>query len=176
MQHVLRPDEVNVMVEARSVAGSLHALTGGDAPADSRDDPGPLVVGVDGTDQSVRALMAARRFAHLTGSRVIVVFVKYRPPTLSPDVPAEWSVTALESEEKDVRELVARWLVGVPAEVVIVEGGIAHELERVAAESGAAALILGRSRGGLLHRLLEGSGSVTAHAVKTAPVPVIVVR
>jgi len=176
MQHELRPDEVNVMVEARSIAGSLLALTGGDAPADNRDDRGPLVVGVDGSEQSVRALMAARRFARLTGSRVIVVFVKHHPPTLSPEVPAEWSVTALESEEKDVRELVARWLVGVPTEIVIAEGGIAHELERVAAESGAAALILGRSHGGLLHHLLEGSGSVTSHAIKASPVPVIVVR
>jgi nucleotide-binding universal stress UspA family protein len=176
MQHELRPDEVKGMVEARSIPGSLLALTGGDTPEDSPDDHEPLVVGVDGSEQSVRALMAARRFARLTGSRVIVVFVKHRPPTLSPDVPAEWSVTALESEEKDVRELVARWLVGVPTEVVIAEGGIAQELERVAAESRAAALILGRSHGGLLHHLLEGSGSVTGHAVKASPVPVIVVR
>lgn len=176
MQHELRTDEVNVMVEARSVAGSLRTLPGGDAQADRQEDRGPLVVGVDGSDQSVRALMAARRFARLNGSRVIVVFVKHRPPTLSPDVPAEWSVTALESEEQDVRALAARWLVGVPTEVVIAEGGIAQELERVAAESGAAALILGRSHGGLLHHLLEGSGSVTGHAVKAAPVPVIVVR
>lgn len=172
----MRPDEVNVMVVARSIAGSPVALTSGDAPGDSRDDPRPLVVGVDGSDQSVRALMTARRFARLTGSRVIVVFVKHRPPALSPEVPAEWSVTALESEEKDVRELVARWLVGVPTEVVVVEGGIAQELERVAAASGAAALILGRSHGGLLHHMLEGTGSVTGHAVKAAPVPVIVVR
>jgi nucleotide-binding universal stress UspA family protein len=176
MQHELRPNEVNVMLEARSIARSLLALTGGSAPADSRDDHGPLVVGVDGSEQSVRALMAARRFARLTGSRVIVVFVKHHPPALSPEVPAEWGVTALESEETDVRELVARWLVGVPAEIVIAEGGIAQELERVAAESGAAALILGRSNGGLLHHLLEGSGSVTGHAVKASPVPVIVVR
>jgi nucleotide-binding universal stress UspA family protein len=180
MQHELRPDEVSVMVEAKSIAGSLVALSGGDAPDDRRDDrrddQGPLVVGVDGSDESVRALMTARRLARLTGSRVIVVYVKHHPPTLSPDVPAEWTVTALESEEKDVRELIARWLVGVPTEIVVTEGGIAHELERVAAESGAAALILGRSHGGLLHHLIEGSGSVTGHAVKASPVPVIVVR
>jgi nucleotide-binding universal stress UspA family protein len=176
MHHELRPDEVNVMVGARSIAGSLVALTGGDAPADSRDGHGPVVVGVDGSDQSVRALMTARRLARLTGSRVIVVFVKHHPPTLSPDVPAEWSVTSLESEEQDVRELTARWLVGIPTEIVIAEGGVARELERVAVESGATALILGRSNGGLLHHLIEGSGSVTGHAVKSSPVPVIVAR
>jgi nucleotide-binding universal stress UspA family protein len=164
------------MVEARSMAGSVLALTSDDAPGVRREDRGPLVVGVDGSDQSVRALMTARRFARLTGSRVIAVFVKHHPPVLSPEVPAEWGVTALESEEKDVRELVARWLVGVPTEVVIAEGSIAQELERVAAESGAAALILGRSQGSLLQHLLEGSGSVTGHAVKASPVPVIVVR
>ena len=176
MQHELRPDEVNSHGRSEKRRRISSALTGGDAPADRQEDHGPLVVGVDGSDQSVRALMAARRFARLTGSRVIVVFVKHHPPTLSPDVPAEWSVTALESEEQDVRELVARWLVGVPTEVVIAEGGIAQELERVAAESGASALILGRSHGGLLHHLLEGSGSVTGHAIKAAPVPVIVAR
>src|SRR6202048_2890531 len=163
------------MVATRGIDESSKVV-GSDAPADTRDGRGPLVVGVDGSDESVRALIAARRFARLTGSRVIVVFVRHQPPPLSPDIPADWAVSALESEERDVRALAARWLVGVPTEIVIAEGGVAHELERVVDEAGAAVLILGRSHGGLLHHLLEGSGSVTGHAIKAAAVPVLVAR
>jgi nucleotide-binding universal stress UspA family protein len=174
-QRVLWLDEVDTMVEARGIEESSKVV-GSDAPPEAPDGRGPLVVGVDGSEESVRALIAARRFARLTGSRVIVVFVRHQPPPLSPDIPASWAVSALESGERDVRELVARWLVGVPSEIVIAEGGIAHELERVVAETGATVLILGRSHGGLLHHLLEGSGSVTGHAIKAAAVPVLVAR
>jgi nucleotide-binding universal stress UspA family protein len=163
------------MVGPRGI-DEFSQFAGGEAPADGPGGRGPLVVGVDGSEGSVRALIAARRFARLTGSRVIVAFVRHLPPPVSPEVPADWAVSALDSDEKDVRELAARWLVGVPTEVVIAEGGIAHELERVAAETGAAVLILGRSHGGLLHHLFEGSGSVTRHAVKAAAVPVLVAR
>jgi nucleotide-binding universal stress UspA family protein len=163
------------MVGARGIEESSQVV-GSDARAETRTGRGPVVVGVDGSEASVRALIAARRLARLTGSRVIVVFVRHQPPPLSPDIPADWAVSALESEESDVRALAARCLVGVPTEIVIAEGGIAHALERVVAETGATVLILGRSHGGLLHHLLEGSGSVTGHAIKTAPVPVLVAR
>ncbi|MGH7685505.1 MAG: universal stress protein [Candidatus Dormibacteria bacterium] len=151
-------------------------VVGIDPPVESRDGRGPLVVGVDGSKESVRALIAARRLARLSGSRVVVVFVRHQPPPLSPDIPPAWVASALDSEEQDVRELVARWLVGVRTEIVIAEGGIAHELERVVVETGATVLILGRSHGGLLRHLLEGSGWVTGHAVKAAAVPVLVAR
>ena len=163
------------MVGTRGI-DEASEVAGGYAPAETRDGRGPLVVGVDGSEESVRALITARRLGRLTGSRVIVVFVRHQPPPLSPDIPADWAVSALESEERDVRALAARWLVGVPTEIVIAEGGVAHELERVVDEAGAAVLILGRSHGGLLHHLLEGSGSVTGHAIKAAAVPVLVAR
>jgi nucleotide-binding universal stress UspA family protein len=159
------------MAEERRVEETTAA-----APDMAAGERGPIVVGVDGSEGSVRALMSARRLASLAGARVIVAFVRHQPPALAPDVPADWVAESQAAEEQEVRALAARWLAGVPHEVVVADGGIAHELERIAAESGAELLIVGRSRGNLLRHLWEGSGSVAGHAVRAAAVPVLVAR
>jgi nucleotide-binding universal stress UspA family protein len=163
------------MARVRTI-DTVQATAGNDAPEVTRGIGGPLVVGVDGSDESVRALIAAKRLAGLTGARVIVVFVRHQPPVLSPDVPGDWVPLAQDAEEEQVRALAARWLVGVPTEVVVAEGCIAQQLERVAAEAGARLLIVGRSHGSVLRHLWEGSGSVTRHAVRSSAMPVLVAR
>jgi nucleotide-binding universal stress UspA family protein len=171
----MRSNEVNDMAGVRTI-DRVQTSAGSDTPQVTRGVGGPLVVGVDGSDESVRALIAARRLASLTGARIIVVFVRHQPPVLSPDVPGDWVPLAQDAEEEQVRALAARWLVGLPSEVVVAEGGIAQQLERVAAEAGARVLIVGSSHGGVLRHLWEGSGWVTTHAVRASVMPVLVAR
>jgi nucleotide-binding universal stress UspA family protein len=57
---------------------------------------------------------------------------------------------------------------------VVTDGAPALELERIACDVGADLLVVGRSNGGPIHRLLDGS--VGGHAATHARVPVLVVR
>jgi nucleotide-binding universal stress UspA family protein len=66
--------------------------------------------------------------------------------------------------------------VGLDWELVVTAGLVAQELERIAADVNAGVLVLGRSRGGLIRHLVEGSGSVGIHAVHKAAVPVLIAR
>ena len=134
--------------------------------------PRHIVVGVDGTDASLRALDLAATVARRNESEVTVVFVRHTP-AVSGVTPVDWA-SIFAPIEAEVESAARGRLAGVRWELTMTDGAPAAELERVARQVGADLLVVGRSRGGLIHRLLEGS--VAGHAATHAPVPVLVVR
>ena len=124
-----------------------------------------IVVGVDGSPQSVAALRLGRRLAELTGCRLRAV-TAWQFPVLRSDYPAiDWN--PLEGPEQVISDTVdAAFGDDVPADMerAAVRGQAAHVL---AEESrGAEMLVVGkRGRGGFKGlRLGSVSTAVAAHA------------
>ena len=134
--------------------------------------PEHLVVGVDGSEASLRALDTATVVARRNGSAVTVAFVR-QPSLFAGAVAVDWSAV-FASVEAEVTEAARERLAGLRWRLVVADGLPAPELERIAQEEGADLLVVGRSQGGHIHRLIEGS--VAGHAATHAPVPVLVVR
>jgi nucleotide-binding universal stress UspA family protein len=140
-----------------------------------------IVVGVDGSDASKKALRWAVEEARLRGTRVVALHA-WQPPLPPPNLtPAPvLDVVGLVPEvqkgaEELVREIVAE-VVGdepeVPVDAVAVEGPAATALIEAARE--AALLVVGsRGRGGLAALLL---GSVSLECAQHAPCPVVIHR
>jgi nucleotide-binding universal stress UspA family protein len=134
--------------------------------------PRHLVVGVDGTPSSLRALDLAATVARRNESEVTVAFIR-RFPLFTGTITVDWS-EVFASLEAEVTEAARKRLAGVRWRMVVSDGAPALALERVATEVGGDLLVVGQSQGGLIHRLLDGS--VGGHAASHAPVPVLVVR
>lgn len=134
-----------------------------------------VVVGVDGSEQSVRALQWAAREAERRGAVLEVVAAwnsQYRDLWVPSDPPGGDHLAPLHHE---VDRLVAA-VVGDPpsvkTEAVVVDGHPARVL--VERAEGADLLVVGnRGRGGVSGALL---GSVSLHCVAHSPCPVVVVR
>jgi nucleotide-binding universal stress UspA family protein len=137
--------------------------------------PDHIVVGVDGTESSLRALDVTASVARRNEAEVTVVLVRHIPTLATVGaVPAlDWP-SVFAPLEKEVEEAARARLVGVRWNLVVTDGSPAAELERVAVQLGADLLVVGRSQGGRIHRLIEGS--VAGHAAVDAPVAVLVVR
>jgi nucleotide-binding universal stress UspA family protein len=140
-----------------------------------------LVVGVDGSDDSLHALDAAVTIARRGGHPMVVVYVMH-VPSLSAvgeaTTPSGLAAVeaALEQTETHVRAEVSDRLSGIglgwsfePA-----SGDPAAELIRVAAARHADAIVVGGKSHGVLGRLLLGS--VAAKLVRRSPISVVVVR
>ena len=142
----------------------------------------PIVVGVDGSPSSVRALRWALRQAGLVGAPVEAV-IAWQDPAIY-GIGFEWASVSFDSEslaeaaEKVLADSVAQVTVagqggGPPVQVVprVVQGHPAQVL--LEAARGAQLLVVG-SRG---HGTLAGVllGSVSQHCVQHAPCPVLVV-
>ena len=142
--------------------------------------PGPrIVVGVDGSQSSLAALKWAIRQARLAGGSVDAVTAWEYPAGAggfgwSPG--AAFATTDLASvAEKALSEATATALAGadgVPVRQLVREGHPARVL--IDATVGADLLVVGsRGHGGFAGMLL---GSVSAHCVRHASVPVLVIR
>ncbi len=135
---------------------------------------GRIVVGVDGSPSSVRALSWAIRQASRTGSVVDAICAWQYPVSYG------WAVTDLDPE---IGELATQALEKAIAEARQADENVeirAHVLERspaqalIEAAEGADLLVVGsRGHGGFTGMLL---GSVSQHCVHHAPCPVLVVR
>ncbi|MCH7230698.1 universal stress protein [Glycomyces sp. L485] len=135
---------------------------------------GRIVVGIDGSPSSVRALRWAIGQAKATGATVEVVYAWEVPPTYG-TVVAVWPSDALEA---NARELLGEVMNQVEAEAADVE------LERYVEEGHAAAVLLrhsedadllvvgNRGHGGFAGALL---GSVSQHCIHHATCPVVVI-
>jgi nucleotide-binding universal stress UspA family protein len=134
--------------------------------------PRHLVVGVDGTKSSLRALDLVATVARRNESAVTVAFVRHFPLFIG-TVAVDWS-GVFAAVEAEVTDAARQRLGGLRWELVVAEGSPALELERIARDVDADLLVVGRSNGGPIHRLLDGS--VGGHAATHAPVPVLVVR
>ena len=141
---------------------------------------GRIVVGIDGSPESVQALRWALAEAKLRGAELRVVHTWTYPyiaagPGLDPGLDADM----IDNAERLATELVTRQLdelgdetLGVDIERAIVEGGPAPAL--LEAAEGADLLVVGsRGRGGFTGLLL---GSVSQQCAHHAPCPVVIVR
>jgi nucleotide-binding universal stress UspA family protein len=135
-----------------------------------------IVVGIDGSIGSRRALQWAADEAALRGAELVVVHAWHLPPgAYMPYVPS--AVTATGMMEEGAEKLVAdaEASIAMPDRIrirrVVVEGLAAALLLQQAAD--ADLLVVGsRGRGGVTGLLL---GSVSQHCAHHAPCPVVIV-
>lgn len=135
---------------------------------------GRIVVGVDGSRASLRALAWAGRQASLTGARLDAV-TAWRVPVaayegFAPPYDLDLAKGAKEALDKALAETLGQYP-DVEVTPAVVEGAPAVELLRWA--QGAELLVVGsRGHGEFTGMLL---GSVSEHCVAHAPCPVVVI-
>ena len=138
------------------------------------DGPSILVAAVDGTSTSLRACAWAAGVARRNGALLICVHVTshggFASYALAAGVPQDYDPHAAGHELfESIRPLIARHAVN--AEFLVRSGDPAREIERVADERRADAVVVGASmRAG--HRLV---GSVAVRLVRSAKWPVTVI-
>ncbi|GAB3481304.1 universal stress protein [Marinomonas epiphytica] len=141
-----------------------------------------IVVGIDGSEASSRALSYAKRLAGLIGEECtleLVCVVEWSPYTFQT---TEENALRKKNRQDEVAKAQERVIepalkmlseVGIKAEGRVLHGKVAHSLNTVAVESNAEQIVVARSsEHGLSARVF---GSVTANLVMSANVPVTVV-
>ncbi len=138
-----------------------------------------VVVGVDGSDQSVRAAQVAAGMARVHGARLLVATV-VRPPEgwwglVGSPPPADALGDALSKAQAEVLDAVVGQidLEGLDHDTIEEIGDPAAALANVCTRQDAGILVVGRRGAGLVERLVVGS--VADRAVRLAPCPVLVV-
>jgi nucleotide-binding universal stress UspA family protein len=137
---------------------------------------GLIVVGIDGSDESKRALHWAVEEARLRGAKLLAVHAWSYQFTAGPDYAPAADPDFLESLRQQADQVLDEALAeagtaGVEIERTAVEGPPAATL--VDAAEGADLLVVGsRGRGGFSGLLL---GSVSQQAAHHAPCPVVIV-
>jgi nucleotide-binding universal stress UspA family protein len=134
-----------------------------------------IVVGVDGSETSLRALAAGADLAEQTGSQLSVVFV--RDPSLAGDAgadqragaPASGEAVAVRSARERSSDALRDRHVGWTFDTAA--GDVTHELENVAQRRHAPLIVVGGHR----HRARDGLGSVIEHLVRDLSASVLVV-
>ena len=137
-----------------------------------------IVVGVDGSRESIAALRYAIREARLHGDRVKAVTAWHVPTSAygsgfvpaAPD-PADFEQSAEDSLEAAIAATAAE-RGDVPVEAVLREGEAAHVL--LEESEGAAQLVVGSRNLGFVSRLIHHS--VSGHCAHDAHCPVTVVH
>jgi len=162
----------------RDLAPLRRRTPGGEAELGT-DGPRAIVVGVDGTPTSMRALAYAAGLARRQRAELIVVYV--RSPLRTPVALSGWvdaaivaaEVQAQHDAEDDIWAQIAddakAW--GTGARIVARNGNPLHELRKVAEESGADTIIVGASAS-LRHRLFPSLGH---RLLRRRPCPVTIV-
>jgi nucleotide-binding universal stress UspA family protein len=134
-----------------------------------------LVVGVDGSAESVRALQWAARYAAAAGARIRAVLAWHYPPPIGPAPvaePAEITLGIRQRMEELLTETVAAGASGSDVDQRVCEGYPAQVLLDQAKD---ADLLVVGARG---HAVVSGMflGSVSVRCVTHASCPVVVVR
>ena len=139
---------------------------------------GAVVVGVDGSDVSMRAAAFAAGTARRQGARLVAVYVREGSGAWSPGVDmgghlAAMAVEAQDGIEAEVRRelLDPRFADGLAVELVVRRGDPLREIAAVAGEAGADAVVVGASTT-LAHRVV---GSIAVRLVRLGRWPVTVV-
>ncbi len=173
-----QPDGAPDGAPDRGLAPLRRRTPGGEAELGT-DGPRAIVVGVDGTPTSMRALAYAAGLARRQRAELIVVYV--RSPLRTPVALSGWvdaaivaaEVQAQHDAEDDIWAQIAddakAW--GTGARIVARNGNPLRELRKVAEESGADTIIVGASAG-LRHRLF---GSLGHRLLRRRPCPVTIV-
>lgn len=157
------------MTSPYTAIDDLHAET-------LRLPTGPIIVATDGTPDSDSAIIGAQLFASRTQAPVQLVTVLETDTVYGFDmggVPAD--PTIYGRQRRLQRELVHDQLrrllpVSAPTQVTTLDGNAAQALAREAHDRHARALVLGRGRHGLVHRLLLGE--TVLRVLQLADVPV----
>jgi nucleotide-binding universal stress UspA family protein len=138
------------------------------------DGPTRILAGVDGSDTSLRAAAYAAGLARRQGAKLIVLYVRTRPPT-SAMAPAATVAMKQAHDEiaagllDQIKEHAPR--LGISVELVVRDGNPYGELLHLAEERQVDAIVVGAStQAG--HRLV---GSLAAKLVRHAGWPVTVV-
>ena len=134
-----------------------------------------IVVGTDGSDQSGRAVRWAGELASQTGASVIAVHV-FRPLDHLAELPPPVDFHALRAETQV--ELENEWCaalreLGVPFEVVILEGDAAQALVDAARDRGADLIVVGARGMGTVRGLIMGSTSTKLTHLSPVPLTII---
>ena len=136
---------------------------------------GRIVVGVDGSPNSVRALSWAAHQAELTGAKLAVITTWEWPMSYGTALPfpSDWDPSAdVWKALREAVEPVQKQHPGVEIDLTVVGGHPAPVL--VEASQGAQLLVVGsRGHGEFVGMLL---GSVSEHCVTNAHCPVLVLR
>jgi nucleotide-binding universal stress UspA family protein len=139
-----------------------------------------IVVGVDGTADSLTALAVAAEMGEESGARLVVVHVRSESGLISAagfEASAELArMDALDSTEKMSRERATDVLAGrsVPWRFDVATGDPAAELIAAAREHDATTIVVGGRSHGVIGGLVVGS--VAQKLVRHSPVSVLVVR
>jgi nucleotide-binding universal stress UspA family protein len=143
-----------------------------------RDGPRAIVVGVDGSNSSLRAAAYAAGLARRQGCRLIAVFVRSLPSVLLPMADTSGSaaatvVQAHDAVEQELRDAIAQRspALNLDIRLVVRTGEPYTELLNVAQQVRADAVIVGRSTK-MLHRI---AGSLAIKLVRAGRWPVTVV-
>lgn len=141
-----------------------------------------IVVGIDGSEASRRALGWAAQEAKLRGAVLRVVHTwqaAYAAPGPTPQMDPKYSGDAVETERRIAEGLVEReldaiesHLAGVRVEREVAQASPAKIL--LAAAEGSEILVLGSSRHGALAGVVLGA--VGQECIQHAPCPVVIVR
>lgn len=129
-----------------------------------------VVVGVDGSPDSMHAVRWAGEYAKSFGHRVLLVAAWQWPPTYG--YPMTFEGFDPEAEAHTTLEKATAELNGVEAGVVATEGPAGQIL--VHASEGAAVLVVGSHGHGAVSGILLGS--VSTYAVHHATCPIAVIR
>lgn len=140
-----------------------------------------VVVGVDGTADSLGALSSAAELAEASGARLVVVHVRHESGAavaasgVAADASAAMSAT-LDEVERISRQRVSDVLAGrtVPWSFVVASGDPATELIASARDRHATTIVVGGRSHGVVGGLVLGS--VAQKLVRHSPVSVFVVR
>lgn len=138
----------------------------------------PIIAGVDGSPESLRAASLAWRIARVADARCVLVYAVpevWAPGGLAPLVNSPDMFDMLVSELRALlgRELGAEIPEAVWQSLVARPGRPGVVLDTVAREQGAELIVVGARHHGALARGL--GGSTAHHLVRTAPAPVLVV-
>ncbi|MEE9298038.1 MAG: universal stress protein [Acidimicrobiia bacterium] len=126
-------------------------------------DPVRIVVGVDGSEQSIRAARVAAGMARLHGSKLDVITV-VRPPegwwgVVGSPPPADALSASMERAQRSVLDTTMSAIDTEGLDVVVTEeiGDPASALSAYCEQVGAGLLVVGRRGAGLVERLVLGS-------------------
>jgi nucleotide-binding universal stress UspA family protein len=139
----------------------------------------PVVVGVDGSDESVAALRWAVRYAGATGAPVWALLA-WHYPTVAGQPPVGHAPEAVNKEVEDeeranLAEAIGKAVSDAPGVHVEAKIRYGHPAEVLIDESGHADVLVVGRRG---HTRVIGRhlGSVSQHCVNAAQCPVVVVH
>lgn len=142
-------------------------------------DPQRIVVGVDGSDQSIHAARVAASIARTRGAQLAIVTV-VRPPegwwgVVGSPPPAEALGDALSDAQQQVLDKTVGTvdLEGINYDTFEEIGDPSHRLTEVCDRLDADLLVVGRRGAGFIKRVVVGS--VAKHVVDEAPCPVLIV-